>query len=80
MNAALVKSGIGIGGKAMALISLLKVLNFDSLTDAEKAELKKRLQAHQQELNSALTAVNRGLKSLATKKKKAGAKRKTPKR
>jgi hypothetical protein len=65
----------------MALINVLKILNFDNLTDAQKAELKKALQTRQQELNSALVAVNRSLKVLSTKKKsKAGAKRKTPKR
>jgi hypothetical protein len=81
MNIRLVELGKRTGGEAMALINILKILNFDNLTDAQKAELKRRLQAHQQELNSALTAVNRGLKTLAAKKKsKTSAKRKTPKR
>lgn len=54
----------------MALIGVLKSLNFDNLTAADKADLKKKLQAHKKELHTAAKHVDRHLKALATKKKK----------
>jgi hypothetical protein len=64
----------------MSLISVLKSLNFDNLSDAEKADLKKKLQAHKKELDDTSAVVNRHLKKLATKKKRKVAKPKTAKR
>jgi hypothetical protein len=62
----------------MALIGVLKSLNFDNLSDAEKADLKKKLQAHKKELKDASAVVDRHLKKLSTKstkKKRKAAKR-----
>jgi hypothetical protein len=59
----------------MALIGVLKGLNFDNLTDAEKAKLKASLVAHQKELKGASAVVDRHLKTLSKKKKRKAAKR-----
>jgi hypothetical protein len=71
---------IGDGGEAMTLISVLKSLNFDNLSDAEKADLKKKLQAHKKELDDTSAVVNRHLKKLSTKKKRKVAKQPPSKR
>jgi hypothetical protein len=59
----------------MALIGVLKSLNFDNLSNAEKADLKRKLQAHKKELKNASAEVDRHLKKLSTKKKRKAAKR-----
>ena len=59
----------------MALIGVLKGLNFDNLSDAEKADLKKKLLEHKEVLKNASSEVDRHLKKLSTKKKKKVAKR-----
>jgi hypothetical protein len=63
----------------MGLIGVLKSLNFDNLSDAEKAALKKKLQDHKKQLTDAANVVDRHIKKLAKKKKKKGkvAKRKS---
>jgi hypothetical protein len=59
----------------MALIGVLKGLNFDNLSDAEKASLKASLVAHQKELKGAAAVVDRHLKTLSKKKKRKAKKR-----
>jgi hypothetical protein len=61
---------------SMALIGVLKGLNFDNLSEAEKAKLKASLAAHQKELKGAAAVVNRHLKTLSKKKKRKAAKKK----
>ena len=61
----------------MGLINVLRSLNFENLSDAEKADLKKKLQAHKKQLAEALKFVDRHLKKLAKKKKRKVAKRKS---
>jgi seryl-tRNA(Sec) selenium transferase len=77
INAILIK--FGMEARKMALIGVLKSLNFDNLSDAEKADLKKKLQAHKKELKDAASVVDRHLKKLSAKKKRKVAKRKTAK-
>jgi hypothetical protein len=60
---------------SMALIGVLKGLNFENLSDAEKAHLKAKLVAHKKDLKSASAEVNRHLKTLSKKKKRKAAKR-----
>jgi hypothetical protein len=45
------------------------------LSDAEKADLKKKLQAHKKELKDASAVIDRHLKKLSAKKKRKAAKR-----
>ena len=59
----------------MALIGVLKSLNVDNLSDAERAELKKRLLAHKKELKNTSKVIDAHLKKLAAKKKKRKAKK-----
>ena len=59
----------------MGLIGVLKSLNVDNLSTAEKAELKKKLLAHKKELQNTFKVVDGHLKKLAAKKKKRKAKR-----
>jgi hypothetical protein len=59
----------------MALIGVLKGLNFDNLSDTEKAHLKAKLLAHKKDLKGASAEVNRHLKTLSKKKKRKAAKR-----
>jgi hypothetical protein len=59
----------------MALIGVLKGLNFENLSEAEKAKLKASLAAHQKELKGASAVVNRHLKALSKKKKRKAKKR-----
>jgi hypothetical protein len=54
----------------MALIGVLKSLNVDNLSTAEKAELKKKLLAHKKELNNASKVLDGHLKKLTAKKKR----------
>jgi len=54
----------------MALIGVLKSLNVDNLSDAEKADLKRKLQKHKKELNDTAKVVDQHLKKLAKKKKR----------
>jgi hypothetical protein len=54
----------------MALIGVLKSLNVDNLSNAEKADLKKKLVAHKKELESASKVIDGHLKKLAGKKKR----------
>jgi hypothetical protein len=77
INVVLIK--LGMEARKMALIGVLKSLNFDNLSDAEKADLKKKLQAHKKELKDAAGVVDRHLKKLSAKKKRKVAKRKTGK-
>jgi hypothetical protein len=60
---------------SMALIGVLKGLNFDNLSDAEKAKLKARLLAHKKELKGAGAVVDKHLKTLSKKKKRKAKKR-----
>jgi hypothetical protein len=60
----------------MALIGVLKSLNFDHLEGKDKADLKKRLQEHKRELEKAAQLVDRHLRALATKKKRKAGKKK----
>jgi hypothetical protein len=55
----------------MALIGVLKGLNVDNLSDKEKAHLKKKLQEHKKDLKGASAEVDRHLKTLSKKKRKA---------
>lgn len=48
-------------GATVAFTDILKHLAFDGLTAKEKAELKKRFQAHRRDLEEAIRAVDRGL-------------------
>jgi hypothetical protein len=59
----------------MALIGVLRDLNVDNLSDAEKAELKRKLLAHKKELKNTSKIIDGHLKKLAAKKKKRKAKR-----
>jgi hypothetical protein len=61
----------------MGLIGVLNSLNFENLSDAEKAKLKKKLQDHKKQLVEAANLVDRHLKKLAKKKKRKVAKRKS---
>ena len=54
----------------MALIGVLKSLNVDNLSNAEKAELKKKLLAHKKELKNASKVIDEHLKKLTAKKKR----------
>jgi hypothetical protein len=60
----------------MALIGVLKGLNFDNLSAAEKAKLKASLVAHQKELKGARAVVDKHLKTLSKNKKKKKSKAK----
>jgi type II secretory pathway component PulJ len=60
----------------MALIGVLKSLNFDHLQGKDKSDLKKRLQDHKKELEKATQLVDRHLRSLGTKKKRKTGKKK----
>jgi hypothetical protein len=59
----------------MGLIGVLKSLNVDNLSTAEKADMKRKLLAHKKELQAASKVVEGHLKKLAAKKKKRKAKR-----
>jgi hypothetical protein len=59
----------------MAFTGVLRSLNVDNLSDAEKAELKKRLLAHKKELKNTSKIIDTHLKKLAAKKKKRKAKK-----
>ncbi len=59
----------------MALIGVLKSLNVDNLSDAEKADMKKKLMAHKKELKNVSKIVDQHLKKLSAKKKRKVAKR-----
>ena len=72
-NAILVELG---WRRDMALIGVLKSLNVDNLSDAEKKDLKKRLQKHKKELSDTAKIVDRHLKNLAAKKKRKAGKKK----
>lgn len=61
----------------MALIGVLKSLNFDHVQGKDRTDLKKKLQQHKQELEKAVRQVDRHLKSLATKKKRKVGKKKS---
>jgi hypothetical protein len=54
----------------MALIGVLKSLNVDNLSNAEKAELKKKLLAHKKELKNASKVIDEHLKKMTAKKKR----------
>ncbi len=51
----------------MALIGVLKSLNVDNLSDAEKADMKKKLMAHKKELKNVSKIVDQHLKKLSAK-------------
>jgi|SRR3954453_551855 hypothetical protein len=74
INTALRKLGMEQG---MALIGVLKSLNFDHVQGKDRADLKRRLQEHKKELEKAVKHVDRHLKTLggAKKKRKAGKKK-----
>ena len=54
------------------LIDTLKYLNLDELTDRERDELEKALQAQKQYLEALLRSTDRNLKALARKGKRKG--------
>ena len=54
----------------MAIIGVLKSLNVANLSDAERADLKKKLLAHKKELKNASKVVDGHLKKLTAKKKR----------
>jgi hypothetical protein len=54
----------------MALIGVLKSLNLDNMSDAERADLKKKLLAHKKELKDTSKIVDAHLKKLTAKKKR----------
>jgi hypothetical protein len=54
----------------MALIGVLKSLNVDNLSDAEKADMKRKLLAHKKELQNASKVIDGHLKKLTAKKKR----------
>jgi hypothetical protein len=54
----------------MGLIGVLKSLNVDNLSNAEKADLKKKLVAHKKELKGASKVIDGHLKKLTAKKKR----------
>ncbi|MGA7803317.1 hypothetical protein [Bradyrhizobium sp.] len=59
----------------MALIGVLKSLDVDNLSDAEKTELKKSLQEHKKHLQNVSKVVDQHLKKLSAKKKRKAGKR-----
>jgi hypothetical protein len=54
----------------MGLIGVLKSLNVENLSDAEKADLKKKLLAHKKELKNQSKVIDGHLKKLAARKKR----------
>jgi len=54
----------------MALIGVLKTLNLENMSDAEKAELKSKLLAHKNDLKNTSKIIDGHLKKLSAKKKK----------
>ena len=54
----------------MGLIGVLKSLNFDNLSEADKTALKKKLQDHKKQLTDAANMVDRHIKKLSKTKKK----------
>jgi hypothetical protein len=54
----------------MALIGVLKSLNVDNMSDAERADLKKKLLVHKKELQNASKVIDGHLKKLTAKKKR----------
>jgi hypothetical protein len=60
----------------MALIGVLKSLNFDHVQGKDRADLKRRLQEHKKELEKAVKHVDRHLKTLEAKKKRKAGKKK----
>ncbi len=49
----------------MAIIDILKQIEFESLSDEQKISLGRLLQKHRRDLRTALAAVERGLQQLA---------------
>jgi len=62
------------------LIELLQRLKLDGLTDKQRADLSKSLQARKRDLQEAMRAVDRSIKALAKKPRKTAKKRKTARR
>jgi hypothetical protein len=54
----------------MGLLGVLKSLNFENLSDAEKAHMKRQLLAHKKQLTTVTKVVDRQLKKLAKAKKR----------
>jgi len=54
----------------MKATDVLKHVDFDKMTKADKAALKKKFMEHKGHLNKSLKAVNAGLAALAKKPKK----------
>jgi hypothetical protein len=61
--------------RGMGLIGVLKSLNVENMSDAEKADMKKKLLAHKQELKNTSKLIDGHLKKLTAKKKKKKAKK-----
>jgi hypothetical protein len=62
--------------QGMALIGVLKSLNFDHVQGKDRTDLKRKLQDHKRELEQAVRHVDRHLKALgSSKKRKAGKKK-----
>ena len=67
----------------MALVDVLKHLEFEKLTDEQKSDLTKRFRKYRRDLQTALNAVDHSLELLAQEPKpapKARTTRRTPKR
>jgi hypothetical protein len=54
----------------MAFRRILGHVDFSTLTDSQKKEIKKSLQAHQKEVDAAVKHVDRALKKKKSKSKK----------
>jgi hypothetical protein len=61
------------------LIELLSRLQLDGLTDKQRADLNKSLQARKRDLLEAIKAIDRSINALAKKPKKAAKKRRAAK-
>jgi hypothetical protein len=62
----------------MALIGVLKSFDVQNLSNEERAELKKSLQAHKKHLKDVSKVVDQHLKKLSAKKKRKVAKKRKP--
>jgi hypothetical protein len=58
-----------VKGEAMGFIDILKLINFDELTNEQRDKLKKEFETHKEDLRKAIEAVDRGLKALTEKPK-----------
>ena len=57
---------------------LLRHIKYDELSEEQRAELKERFEEHKRDLQTAIKAVNHGLRQLKPKRKKAPGRRRSP--